>query len=60
MKFKGTHEPGEATSIGATRRSTVTDHEYSYIEVWKSPQTYGTYRDSYIVEGSTNIYDSSS
>ena len=36
--FKGTHEPGEATLTGATRRSTVTDNEYiSYIEVRKAP-----------------------
>ena len=37
MTFKGTHDPGEATSTGASRRSTITDHEYSYIEVRKSP-----------------------
>ena len=51
MTFKGT-QPGEATSTGAARRSMVTYHEYiSYIEVRKAPQTYGTCRDSYIVEG---------
>ena len=38
--FKGT-QPSEAMSTGATRRSTTTDHEYSYIEVRKAPQTYG-------------------
>ena len=53
--FKGTH-PSEAMSTGATRRSTTTDHEYSYIEFRKSPQTYGACRDSYIVEGSTTSY----
>ena len=31
MTFKGTHEPGEAMSTGASRRSTIKDHEYSYI-----------------------------
>ena len=57
--FKGT-QPSEDMSIGATRRSTTTDHEYSYIEVRKSPQTYGAHRDSYIVEGSTSYIDASS
>ena len=51
MTFKGTH-PGEAMSTGVARRSTVRDHEYiSSIEVRKEPKTYGTCRDSYIVEG---------
>ena len=50
MTFKGT-QPSEAMLTGATRRSTTTDHEYSYIEVTKAPQTYGACRDSYIVEG---------
>ena len=57
--FKGTH-PSEAMSTGATRSSTTTDHEYSYIEVRKEPQMYGACRDSYIVEGSTTSYDASS
>ena len=56
MTLKGTH-PGEAMSTGAARRLTTTDHEYSYIEVRKSPQTYGTCKESYIVEGSTTSYD---
>ena len=59
MMFKGTH-PGEAMSTGAGRRSTVIDHEYSYIEVRKAYQTYGTCKDTYIVKVSTNSYDVSS
>ena len=51
MMFKGTHL-GESKSTGATRRSTVIDHEYIiYIEVRKAPKMCGTCRDSYIVEG---------
>ena len=57
--FKGT-QPGEAMSTGAARRSMVANHEKSYIEVRKSLQTYGTCRNSYIVEGSTTSYDASS
>ena len=53
--FKGTR-PSEAMSTGATRRSMTTDHEYSYIEVRKAPQTYGACKDSYIVKGSTTSY----
>ena len=59
MTFKETHHV-EAIKTGATKCSLVTDHEYSYIEVRKAPQMYGTCRDSYIVEGSTTSYDSSS
>ena len=54
--FKGT-QPSEAMSTGATRFSMTTYHEYSYIEVRKSPW-YGTCKDSYI-EGSTTSYDAS-
>ena len=59
MPFKETH-PVEAIKTGATKCSMVTDHEYSYIEVRKEPQTYGTCRDSYIVKESTTSYDASS
>ena len=57
--FKGTH-PSKSMTAGAARHSTIMDNEYSYIEVRKAPQMYGTCRDSYIVEGSTTSYDASS
>ena len=59
MTFKGT-QPSEAMSTSATRRLMTTDHEYSYIEVRKAPQTYGACKDSYIVKVSTASYDASS
>ena len=59
MMFKGT-QLSEVKSTGEARHLIVTDHEYSHIEVRKSPQMYGTCRESYIVEGSTTSYDSSS
>ena len=55
MTFKGT-QLSEVKSTGVARHLTVTDHEYSYIEVRKAPQTYGACRDSYIIEGSTTTY----
>ena len=51
---------GGATSTSAAGRLMVANHEKSYIEVRKALQTYGTCRDSYIVEGSTTSYDASS
>ena len=59
MTFKGT-QPGEAMTTSAAKRLMITGHEYSYIEVIRAPQMYGTCRDSYIVEGSTTSYDASS